>query len=176
MIDLEAKISQLKFVLIGHTVQFDNQIIYFQSKSILDVFWIMMRHAYWLMNAVGILLVTSSVIFPLIKLLATVAHHFNLLGQNPVARFFVFRSGKWSMADVMVVAIFMAYIGFNGIIDSHLGNLRDKATEVTILTTNGTVLQPGYYLFLTYALVAMLVSSHIHKLLSPNGDGSRHEL
>ena len=38
-----------------------------------------------------------------------------------MVRFFVLKSGKWSMADVMVVAIFMAYIGFNGIITSQFG-------------------------------------------------------
>ena len=31
--------------------------------------------------------------------------------KNKLIQFFAFKSGKWSMADVMVVAIFMAYIG-----------------------------------------------------------------
>ena len=37
-IDLEAKISQMTIVLLGHPVSFENQVLYFQSKSILDVF------------------------------------------------------------------------------------------------------------------------------------------
>jgi uncharacterized paraquat-inducible protein A len=32
----------------------------------------------------------------------------------------VFKTGKWSMADVIVVAIFMAYIGFSGIVGEQL--------------------------------------------------------
>jgi hypothetical protein len=36
MIDLEAKITKMSFVLMGHPVQFENQVLYFQSKSILD--------------------------------------------------------------------------------------------------------------------------------------------
>ena len=40
MIDMEAKISQMSFVLMGHPIHFENQVLYFQSKSILDVFWI----------------------------------------------------------------------------------------------------------------------------------------
>jgi hypothetical protein len=38
MIDMEAKISQMSFVLLGHPIHFENQVLYFQSKSILDVF------------------------------------------------------------------------------------------------------------------------------------------
>ena len=76
-------------------------------------------------------------------------------------KFFVFKSGKWSMADVMVIAIFMAYIGFNGIISSQLGHLRSKSQELVILTTNATALQPGYYLFLTFALLALFLSGFL---------------
>jgi len=62
------------------------------------------------------------------------------------------------MADVMVVAIFMAYIGFNGIISDQLGRLNTVSEEMVLLTTNGTSLQPGYYLFLTYTLLALFLS------------------
>jgi hypothetical protein len=65
------------------------------------------------------------------------------------------------MADVMVVAIFMAYIGFNGIIDSQFGQLSSAGQELVILTTNGTSLQPGYYLFLTYTLLALFFSGFL---------------
>ena len=65
------------------------------------------------------------------------------------------------MADVMVVAIFMAYIGFNGIIDSQFGQLSSAGQELVILTTNGTSLQPGYYLFLTYTLLALFLSGFL---------------
>jgi len=30
-----------------------------------------------------------------------------------------------------------------------------------ILTTNGTALQPGYYLFLTYTLLALFLSGYL---------------
>jgi hypothetical protein len=65
------------------------------------------------------------------------------------------------MADVMVIAIFMAYIGFNGIITSQFGQLSKANQELVILTTNGTSLQPGYYLFLTYTLLALLLSGFL---------------
>jgi len=163
-IDMEATISQMNFMLIGHPIHFENQVLYFQSKSILDVFWIMITHADIKMKLVGILLITFSIVFPLLKIISSMGYYFNFrkLRENAVIRFFVLKSGKWSMADVMVVAIFMAYIGFNGIISSQLGHLRSVADqEVVILTTNSTALQPGYYLFLTYTLLALILTGFL---------------
>ena len=162
-IDMEATISQMNFMLIGHPVHFENQVLYFQSKSILDVFWIMITHADIKMKLVGILLITFSIVFPLLKIISSMGYYFNFrkLRENAVIRFFVLKSGKWSMADVMVVAIFMAYIGFNGIITSQLGHLRSTGQELVILTTNATALQPGFYLFMTYTLLALLLTGFL---------------
>jgi hypothetical protein len=162
-IDMEATISQMNFMLIGHPIHFENQVLYFQSKSILDVFWIMITHKDIQMKLVGVLLITFSIVFPLLKIISSLGYYFNFrnLKENAVIRFFVLKSGKWSMADVMVVAIFMAYIGFNGIITSQLGHLNTTDQELVILTTNGTSLQPGYYLFLTYTLLALLLTGFL---------------
>ena len=163
MINMEAKISQMSFVLMGHSIHFDNQVLYFQSKSILDVFWILITHEDIQMIFVGVLLITFSIFFPLFKILSSLGYYYNYhcARQNPVIKFFVLQSGKWSMADVMVVAIFMAYIGFNGIIASQFGQLSSPSRELVILTTNGTSLQPGYYLFLTYTLLALFLSGFL---------------
>ncbi len=162
-IDMEATISQISFELMGHPISFDNQVLYFQSKSILDVFWIMVTHKDIQMKLVGILLINFSIVFPLMKLVSSLGYYFNYhqARENPVIKFFVLKSGKWSMADVMVVAIFMAYVGFNGIITSQFGKLRSASQELVMLTTNGTSLQPGYYLFLTYTLLALFLSDFL---------------
>lgn len=164
MIDMEAKISQMSFVLMGHPIHFENQVLYFQSKSILDVFWIMITHKDFQMKFVGVLLVTFSIIFPLLKILSSLGYYYNYHNarDKPVIKFFVLKSGKWSMADVMVVAIFMAYIGVNGIITNQFSQLSSTGQELTILTTNGTSLQPGYYLFLTYTLLALFLSGFLN--------------
>lgn len=163
MIDLEAKISQMSFMLMGHPIHFENQVLYFQSKSILDVFWIMIIHQDIQMKFVGVLLITFSIFFPLLKIVSSLGYYYNYhhARENPVIKFFVLKSGKWSMADVMVVAIFMTYIGFNGIITNQLVQLNSAAPELQILTTNGTSLQPGYYLFLTYTLLALFLSGFL---------------
>jgi len=163
MIDLEAKISQMSFMLMGHPVHFENQVLYFQSKSILDVFWIMIIHQDIQMKFVGVLLITFSIFFPLLKIVSSLGYYYNYhqARENPVIKFFILKSGKWSMADVMVVALFMTYIGFNGIITSELVQLSSSTPELELLTTNGTSLQPGYYLFLTYTLLALFLSGFL---------------
>lgn len=163
MIDMEAKISHMSFVLFDHPISFDNQVLYFQSKSILDVFWVMIKHKEIQMKLVGVLVVGFSVIFPILKMLSSFAYYYNYCQARKyrLIRFFVEKSGKWSMADVLVVAIFMAYIGFNGIINSQLASMAETAPNLELITTNGTSLQPGYYLFLTYTILAMFLANFL---------------
>lgn len=167
MIDMEAKISKLAFVLIGSQVLFENQVLYFQSKSILDVFWLMITDGQLQMKLVGVLVVLFSVVIPLLKLLATVAYYldFRIARRRAAVSFLVHKIGKWSMADVLVVAIFMAYIGFNGVINSQLKDLNFPDSGVDLIATNGTSLQPGFFLFLTYVLLSLVMSG----LLSRTG-------
>lgn len=163
MIDMEAKISQMSFVLMEHPIHFENQVLYFQSKSILDVFWIMITNKSIQMKFVGVLVVTFSIFFPVLKILSTLVYYYNFhqARENRLIRFFVLKAGKWSMADVMVIAIFMAYIGFNGIITAQFGQLSSLGQDLVILTTNGTTLQPGYYLFITYVLLSLFLSGFL---------------
>lgn len=163
MIDLEAKITEMKFMLLDHPIVFSNQVLYFQTKSVMDVFWLMIRHEDIQMKIVGLLMVTFSVLFPVVKLISSVAYYYNPrnLRDNKWIQFFVLKSGKWSMTDVMIIAIFMAYIGFNGVIESQFDELQGAASEGLLLTTNGTSLQPGFYLFMTYAVLAMFLSEYL---------------
>lgn len=166
MIDMDAKISAMKFTLLDHPVSFVNQVLYFQTKSILDVFWIMITHEDIQMKIVGILMVLFSVVFPVFKMLSSILYYYNVhhARSNSWIQFFVLKSGKWSMTDVLIVAIFMAYIGFNGIITSQFGNLNSTDQELVILTTNGTALQPGFYIFLTYTLLGLFLSSFLTRV------------
>ncbi len=163
MIDMEAKISQMNFILLDHPVIFENQVLFFQSKSVLDVFWIMITHKDIQMKFVGILMVLFSIVFPICKLASSVVYYYNYKNakERPIIKWFVLKSGKWSMADVLVVAIFMSYIGFNGIITSQFGKLKNATPDLVILTTNGTSLQPGFYIFLTYAILALFLSVYL---------------
>ena len=167
MIDMEAKISAMKFTLLDHPISFVNQVLYFQTKSILDVFWIMITHDDIQMKVVGILIVLFSIIFPLLKMLSSLIYYYDFHHARTSSwiQFFALKSGKWSMTDVLIVAIFMAYIGFNGIITSQIGNLKATSQDIEILTTNGTSLQPGFYIFLTYTLLGLFLSGFLTRVL-----------
>ncbi len=168
MIELEARIDSLIFQLLGEEVAFTDNIIFFQSKSITDMVQILMKEGSLQMIFVGSLIFLFSIIFPLAKLASTYIYSLgrNKLNENMIIRFFVFKSGKWSMADVMVVAIFMAYIGFNGIIRSQLSNFSSATKSVEILTTNGTQLLGGFYLFLLFCISSLILSGFLTRKLA----------
>ncbi|HET6255427.1 MAG TPA: paraquat-inducible protein A [Puia sp.] len=169
MIDIDARINSLNFQLLGETVSFKNQVIFFQSKSILDVVHILLSTGKYDSIFVGILILAFSILFPITKLISTGV---TLLSQrkwakNKIIHYFAFQSGKWSMADVTVVAIFMAYIGFNGILESQMGNLNFKTNGFTSIATNQTSLQPGYIIFVTFVLFGLTLSQ-ILKMIMQN--------
>lgn len=163
MIDLEATISNLRLMLMGEEILFQKNIIFFQSKSITDVVRILFEEGTIPMIFVGILVFTFSIIFPSLKLISSLLYAYRVgnLRENRLIRFFAIKSGKWSMADVLVVAIFMAFVGFNGIIGSQLDHLSESAKPVEIFTTNGTQLLEGFYLFLLFCISSLILSEII---------------
>jgi len=163
MIDLEARIDKLMLLLMGEKITFLDNIIFFQSKSITDVVRILMEEGTLPMIFVGILVFTFSIIFPSLKLISSLLYSYriNNLREHWLIRFFVIKSGKWSMADVMVVAIFMAFIGFDGIVGNQLDYLTESAKPAEIFTTNGTRLLEGFYLFLLFCISSLLLSEII---------------
>ncbi len=165
MIEIEARITRLTFELIGENIVFTDQVLFFQSKSILDVVWILITNGKADMMLVGVLIFAFSVLFPFTKI---VCSYITITApgrsqKNWFLHFFTFKSSKWSMADVFVVAMFMAFIGFNGIIGNQLEHLRNVNKYVEILTTNGTSLQSGFYLFLSFCLAGLFLSIAIQK-------------
>jgi len=160
MIEIDARIKHMSFLLIGERITFEDQVIFFQSKSIVEVVRILIETGKFDSVAVGVLILVFSVLFPIAKLLSTKLY---LLGkerwrENKVVVFFAFKSGKWSMADVNVVAIFMAYIGFKGILDSQLANLNRKTDSLASISTNDTSLQPGFIVFVGFVLFGLMLS------------------
>ncbi|UHD18015.1 paraquat-inducible protein A [Thiocapsa bogorovii] len=171
MIEVDARIAELAFQLLGEPVVFTDQVLYFQTKSIFDVMRILFESGQADMLLVAVLLTLFSVVFPALKLLGTYAFYYDWSGSrgSSIVRFFALKSGKWSMADVMVVAIFMAYIGFDALVGNQLGSLRGASDAVAVLTTNGTSLEPGFYLFLGFVLAGLVLSSALENRLDRDG-------
>ncbi len=159
MIEIDARIKELNFTLIGKHMIFHDQVLFFQSKSILDVVHILIATHKADSVLVGILILIFSVAFPILKLVSTKIY---LLGKekwrgNKVLKFFAFKSGKWSMADVMVVAIMMTYIGFKGILDNQMKGLTMQTDSLDAIATNETSLQPGFLLFISYVIFGLIL-------------------
>jgi len=169
MLDIEAKIVKLYFIILDQSVVFENQILFFESKSISDLVELLIHSDKLKMIFVGILLVMFSVIFPTLKLISTALYFYSksTLGNNPVTRFFALKSTKWSMADVFVVSIFMAYLGLDGVVSSELKHLENKSADpINIITTNGTHLEVGFFLFLGFVLTSFVLAHLVEKYKS----------
>ena len=165
MLDIEAKISKLTFTILDTNIIFENQILFFQSKSIADLVRLLLDSGEARMILVGVLLVMFSIIFPTLKLIATAMYFYsrNIIGDNPVTRFFALKSTKWSMADVFVVSIFMAYLGLDGVVNNELRRLEAKGDPVNIITTNGTHLEVGFFLFLGFVFTSFVLAYLVGK-------------
>ncbi len=165
MLDIEAKIIKLSFIILNYPVFFENQILFFQSKSIIDLVSLLLKSGEGKMIFVGSLLVMFSIIFPILKLIATTLYFYSLraIKDSLIIRFFALHSTKWSMADVMVVSIFMAYLGLDGVVESELDKLQTENSSVNIITFNGTHLEVGFFLFLGFIFVSFVLSYMIKK-------------
>lgn len=167
MIDIEATITHFAFALMGEPITFDNQVIFYQSKSILEVIQVLLINGDVALIVVSFLIFAFSVLLPLAKLaLSLEAAIRRKAPQGKVSTFLVYQSGKWSMADVMVVALFMAYIGFSGVINNQLTQIERGEASLEVFTTNNSTLRLGFYLFTAYALSGLLLSTRLPRILA----------
>jgi len=162
MIDIDARIDDFKFLLMGEPLEFSDQILFFQSKSIFEVVHILISTGDYQAELVGGLILIFSVIFPISKLIASILIiQSESYSQNKIIYFLALKSGKWSMADVLVVAIFMAYIGFQGVIENQLKQLENISDNIEILTTDNSNLGVGFIIFLSFCILSLFLSTNI---------------
>lgn len=166
MIQIDARIQEMDFYLLGQNITFKNQVLFFQSKSILDVVELLLKTGKLDSEIVGVLILAFSILFPMMKLSSTGIYMLDQKkwAKNKFIYFFAFKSGKWSMADVMVVAILMTYIGFNGIVNSTLSDLNLNNGTISSITTNNTAIQPGYIIFIGFVLYGFTLSGILKKI------------
>ena len=72
MIEIDARISEMSFSLLGEPVHFEDQILYYKNKSILEVVQVMIVEERFDLMVVGFLVLLFSVLFPLAKLISSV--------------------------------------------------------------------------------------------------------
>jgi len=165
MIEIDARISEMSLSLLGEEVYFQDQVLYYKSKSILEVIRLMLTQNSFDLILVGLLVFLFSVLFPLSKLIASVMLVLNpALKSNKLVYVLVNKTGKWSMADVMVVAIFMAYIGFAGILTEQLSQLQNISQTIDVLTTNKSSLQVGFFSFTAFAVLSLMTTGKLRQI------------
>src|SRR5262249_17717820 len=146
---------------LGEPIAFQNQSLYFQSKSVLEVFRTLITMGRPEMWFVGVLVLMFSVVFPVLKLvtLGFCLHKPSLL-RNRVVKFLALDSSKWSMADVMALSIFMSFVSSTGLIANALNRLNESGADLLIPTNSSTIL-PGYYLFIGFCLASLVLSKRL---------------
>lgn len=159
MIAIEATINTFSFQLMGERVLFENQVIFYQSKSIFEVVELLILNGELPLMCVAILVFSFSVFLPALKLtLSALSLFFPKLQEFRLTKWLIFRSAKWSMADVLVVALFMSYLGFSGVIQGQLGQLERVSGNLEVFTTDNSSLQLGFYLFTSFVLFGLCLS------------------
>lgn len=157
MIDIDARLNNFTMDIIGTNLSFDEQYLYYQSKSILDVTWTLIEGRGLDLKIVGIMILLFSIVVPFIKLvLSSVFLYSDSIRKSKLAKGIIYHLGKWSMADVFVVAMFMAYIGFYGIINAQLGEIGRNQTGYAVETLNYSRLSPGALFFTTYCILSIV--------------------
>ena len=168
MIEVDARIKSFDFVLLGEHVVFKDQVLFFQSKSILDVVKVLIKQHHADSIGVGILILVFSILFPIMKLSSTGIHLLSKrrVAENKVIKYFAFQSGKWSMADVIVIAILMTYVGLTPSLGEQLQKMNIPTGALSVISTNNTALQPGYIIFICFVLYGLILST-ILKSITP---------
>jgi len=166
MLEVEVRVTKLDATLLGTPIEFRDQSLYYRSKTVFEVFQTLIETERPEMTLVGVLVILFSVVFPALKMLALGACLFRpaLLRTSRAVRLLAFELSKWSMADVMVLAIFMSFVAFNGVIGSALEGLRGLPNiEQVQIPTNASRILPGYYLFIGFCVSSILLSKKLER-------------
>jgi hypothetical protein len=164
MIEVEARISKLSLTFFATPISFPEQLLYYQSKSVLEVFRTLITMGQPEMVVVAVLILMFSVVFPALKVIAVglVLNDPSLPQRNRLARFFALESSKWSMADVMALSIFMSFVAFNGLIGNAMGLLKGAGAQLVIPTDSSKIL-PGYYLFVGFCVASLWLAKKLER-------------
>jgi hypothetical protein len=171
MIVLDARLTTVDLMILGESIHFDEQFIYYQSKSIIEVTKTLLQGRGLDLKIVGFLILLFSIVLPFAKMIATNIYLFvNNSRSVKTLKILIFHLGKWSMADVFVVAIFMSYIGFYGLVNSQLGDMNRQSDSLALDTVNYSSLAPGIIFFTLYCLFSIVISTIIHRKYEFNSD------
>lgn len=119
----------------------------YQNKSILQLIVLLYTGGNFL---VAIALLVFSIIFPITKLLISIVVFLNPhTSGSKKAMIFVEKLGKWSMADVFVASIFLAYFSF---------------TNMNVGVDTGATTLIGTYFFIAFVVLSIASGAMFNKI------------
>lgn len=125
---------------------------YYEIKSVLGLIGVLFESQNYI---VGICIVLFSIALPAVKLCLSLIMVLNRrVRENKRLGKFISKIGKWSMADVFVVACFLAFLSFYNM-------------KPGIETDCHTL--PGLYFFLAYCIMSIFSSVLIEKAIEEEG-------
>jgi len=166
MIEVEVRVTRLDATLLGSPIEFQDQSMYYRSKTVFEVSKTLLEMHRPEMSLVAVLVLLFSVVFPALKMLALSAALLwpSLLRDSRIVRLLAFELSKWSMADVMALAIFMSFVAFNGVIESGLEGIRaEPSVQQLVIPTNSSQILPGYYLFVGFCVASIYLSKKLKR-------------
>jgi paraquat-inducible protein A len=130
--------------------------IFDTSRSILKTIHDLCGQGYYF---VGIMILIFSVIVPFVKGILLTYIFFNKKHATRAKIFTFIKSiGKWSMCDVFIVAVFLAYLSTGATQTENLKQvtLMGMSVDVHVLAGMQAHLHAGFWCFLTYCLLSLL--------------------
>jgi hypothetical protein len=175
MLEVEVRVTKIDATLLGTPIEFRDQSLYYRSKTVLEVSETLIQMGRPEMTLVAVLVILFSVVFPVLKMLALGACLLRpaLLRTNRLVKLLAFQLSKWSMADVMALAIFMSFVAFNGVIESGLDGVRGMPNvQQVLIPTNASKILPGYYLFIGFCLSSIILSKKLERGIASSSEAA----
>jgi hypothetical protein len=82
MLEIDARIVEINISIIGEPVTFTDQVLFYKSKSILEMIYLMFQQSGIDLLLVGVMILTFSILFPISKLVASIIASFNPKKQS----------------------------------------------------------------------------------------------
>jgi hypothetical protein len=164
MLSIDARVLEFNFEILGMDVAFGEQVLFYKSKSVIDIVYLLIEDGKTDTLLVGALILLFSILFPVSKLLLSL--FVSQRAASPLTKFLTTKASKWSMADVFVVAIIMGFIGLRGIISNQIGSLESNNPFVDLIATDYTSLNIGFTLFLLFCLLSLVLGNSVHHFVN----------
>ena len=168
MMKLKAFIEPFSVTIGGASLYFDQQLLLYQNKSIGDLVNLLINTGQPSLFGLAAGMTLFCVLIPVSKCLAAIALLLRTTHRpaHPVLKWLATESGKWSMADVFVVALIMAYIGMDQLISSHTSAMNTLFAEAQFVqAASASELGVGFYFFVSFVGLSFWTARECKRVL-----------